>query len=95
MSEPKYMNLSDLRKHNLRAFNQYVDMLVEDCQDSFAVGEDGVLHAYTPDPRDFDDACPEITCHQVWNVHALTGPGRWSTLPKKTSVTGEPRHRSC
>ena len=48
-------------------------MLVEDCQDSFAVGEDGVLHAYTPDPRDFDDACPEITCHQVWNVHALDG----------------------
>lgn len=68
------MNLSDLRKANPKAFQAYVDMLVEDCEDEFEIIH-GVLSSYTPAPADDPEAGVLV---QRWDPDAQDGS--WSVV---------------
>lgn len=45
------MHLNELRKYDSVAFQRYVDMLVEDCQDTFVVYEGGKIAVGTVEGR--------------------------------------------
>jgi len=48
-SERENLSLSDLRKLARVAFDRYVDLLVDDCQDEFVILKDGVILALVDD----------------------------------------------
>jgi hypothetical protein len=59
------MHLSQLKAIDPKAYQAYVDMLIEDCTDEFEIVH-GTISAYTPRPR----LPPTV---QVWNPTAQDG----------------------
>jgi len=65
-------NLSELKRRNPKAFQGYVDMFVEDCQDEFSF-EDGKIVAYREDGTklEFDPKSTSMDVGRGWK------PSRW------------------
>lgn len=61
MATEKKLTLHDIKAINPRAYEQYCEMLAEDCQDVFTIDEAGVLHSVTA-----EDPPIRGGFHQVW-----------------------------
>jgi hypothetical protein len=78
-SPNRQFSIHELKRINKKAYDGYVEMLIEDCADSFSVGKDGKITAYVVNS---EGATKDIVTFDPSNKNPSTEiGGGWEVAP--------------